>query len=236
MPFKVLLTGFEPFGLFLVNPSQRLAETFTTSLPIELETLVLPVEFSASQPLYQEKLDRFQPDLILNTGLDARNQGLGLEAIALNIKAEKGSSVYETIQPRKENALFTNLPIQALIEQLCKKQVPTFRSNHAGTYLCNFTYYQSLQWCQKKGGAALFIHLPFTTAMASELCLTYQKTYASLPLALMQKGIEAIIQFQLNPITDRPLKQNTSPQKQIVKTDSLPVLVFNYIRKAILKI
>lgn len=206
MMLRVLLTGFEPFGIFPYNPSQQLVQTFTTELAVEVETLVLPVDFKEVTDFYQLLLGNYQPHLILNLGLAATNKGFGLEAIALNLKAEKHELPYLPIANHKEAALFSTLPIDAIAQHLCKNTIPAIRSNHAGTYLCNFIYYQSLAWCKQHGGDALFIHLPFTTEMASSICLDYKKTYPSLSLDTMKKGIETIIQFYL-------LNKNITPKQ-----------------------
>lgn len=195
-PLKVLLTGFQAFLEHPFNPTEQIVHQFIPPPSIDLETIVLPVDFQQALPPYLAKLHAFQPQLILNLGLSASAPVICLEKIALNHYADRTiqqKMLHQIIDPNGETALATDLPLDQWAMQLCAAGIPSLRSNHAGSYLCNFIYYQSLHWAKQHQANALFIHLPYTTEMASQICGEQRKGYASLPAALMVETINWVI-------------------------------------------
>ncbi len=199
---KVLLTGFGPFADFEINPTAIIVEQLLT-LNIEnvtIKTLILEVDFDKALPDYESLLNEFKPDLILNLGLSATTNAIKLEHVALNIGYDNytentENKTFFALNTHAQNALITSIDTSKLATQICEKGVPCKRSNHAGTYLCNYIYFHSLQWTLLQNAKALFIHIPFTTELVSQFCLEKKQAYPSIPQALIVKAIQEIITF-----------------------------------------
>lgn len=195
---KVLLTGFKLFDKFEVNPSEIIVQSFVSTSTVALETMVLDVDFEKVSIPYHERLEQFQPDFILNMGLSATKGVVQLERNALNCGFDHiHDKEHFVIEKEGEQALYTRLDVDTLGEKLCEKGVPTLSSNYAGAYLCNYIYYYSLKWCQQHGGDALFMHIPFTSEIASRICLQEKKAYPSLSQSVIETAINEVIAFWL---------------------------------------
>jgi len=59
----VLVTGFEPFGNYTVNPSQLIAEALNGSIlsDAEIVGVVLPVDFNKSVEMTTEAIQHYLP-------------------------------------------------------------------------------------------------------------------------------------------------------------------------------
>lgn len=187
---KILLTGFGPFKGFDINPSAFLVEGF------EMDNIIIRKEiFSVNREdienRYSTILNEFQPDFILNIGLSANTGGLTLETFAINsLKDQRQFSAVGN-----ELGYQTQINTSLLADSLCKKGIPSHRSDYAGSYYCNFIYFLSLEWCKRNNGNALFLHIPFTRKLACEISLEKRIMYPSLPVNLMQEGLHEIINF-----------------------------------------
>jgi pyroglutamyl-peptidase len=185
---KVLVTGFGPFKDFDINPSALLVEK------LEMDDIIIRKEvFDVNRVDIEERypniLDKFQPDFILNIGLSASSGGLNLETFAINSLKDK--AIFSTIT--QEWGYRSKLDTSELADMLCKDGIPAIRSDYAGSYYCNFIYFLSLEWCDHNKGDALFLHIPFTNDLASEISLNKKVIYPSLPTETMLKGIKKII-------------------------------------------
>lgn len=187
---KVLLTGFGLFHDFSANPTELLVQHFPELPNIMLKKLVFKVDFETVAQKYTTELTAFNPDLIINLGLNATANTIQLEEFALNTAVPNQTIIVE----HAPTAYRSTLPLYALSKRLNQAGIPSQVSQHAGTYLCNFIYYHSLHYMQKKKGAAVFVHLPFSTELVCQFALQNQRTYPSLPMATLQKAIKLLIQ------------------------------------------
>jgi len=196
---RVLLTGFEAFGDFPLNPSQLLVEECASLNPgFEIYTRVLPVKGKRVGEALKDALERFKPQLVLSFGLAYNRPAISLERVAINlldfsIPDNEGWKPDETpIVAEGPIAYFSGLPLKELQQVLREEGIPCEISNTAGTYVCNQTFYllahYSRNWRDFKGG---FIHLPCTP----ELVVQMEKVVPSLPLDLMLKGARKILNY-----------------------------------------
>ena len=190
---RVLLTGFEPFASFSVNPTQRLAKEIKACLGIQLKSQVLAVDFAQMQDEYPKILSDYQPTFILNLGLNAGANVVMLEHFAQNLGVPPNESSYFPILEGEPMAYKTNLNVDFLAHKLCEKGIPSMVSNHAGNYLCNYVYYHSLHYVGIRGGSALFMHLPFHTEYICELASDLNRSYASLPYSYLKNAVQIIM-------------------------------------------
>ncbi len=189
---KVLITGFGPFLKFPINSSQKVVETLSKSY-LEVRCKIFDVNrFSIEEP-YKLLLKEYQPDFILNIGMNASSGALNLETFAINsLKDEE--QAFSDIE--SQIGYRTKLNTEQLAIELCDKGIPAIRSNHAGSFYCNFIYYHSLDWCNKNGGNALFLHIPLTTKIGAEYCKTKKIDYPTLAEEKIIEAIEHIIKRQ----------------------------------------
>ncbi len=185
---KVLLTGFGPFKDFSINPSQIIVEKFEMEEVI-LKKKIFEVDKEAIEASYISLLDGFQPDFIINIGLNAGSGALNLETFAINSLKDKEQFSDISHPP----GFRTFVDTDAISEHLCRQGIPAIRSDYAGSYYCNFIYYLSLQWCEKNQGSSLFLHIPFTTKLASDYCKEKKKAVPSLDDEIIISGIKEII-------------------------------------------
>lgn len=174
---RFLITAFEPFGKYSYNPSAALLELlskqgkevrnanqYEKNIKSEIIPVLLPTSYSRAAKILSDSIDKYHPDCAFLLGLAGGRKAVSLEFVALNVKAADipdndgeladGSSVI----PDKSNALFTTLPLGKMAAYIREQgNVPCNVSYHAGTYVCNSTYFNLL--CS--GIPGCFIHIPF---------------------------------------------------------------------------
>ena len=84
----VLVTGFEPFSNYTVNPSQLISEALNGSIlnDTEIIGMILPVDFNESVKMTTDAIEHYQPFLVISLGLNARNRVIKIEKIGINLK------------------------------------------------------------------------------------------------------------------------------------------------------
>ncbi|MFN2303725.1 MAG: pyroglutamyl-peptidase I [Anaerolineales bacterium] len=167
---RILITGFEPFGDHVRNPSQELVLALpdVTENGLIICKSILPVDQVQAPRILIEKIFEYQPDAILSFGLAAGRVKLSLERVAINLKDFRiPDNAGVTIQDQPiidggPTAFFTTLPIRKMHTALKEAAIPTEISLSAGTYLCNQVFYVMMHEISKKQLPirAGFIHLP----------------------------------------------------------------------------
>ena len=157
---KILVTAFEPFGGKGYNPSRAMVEGL--HYPADTEICILPTSYAGAAKKLNEQIDRVKPDCAVLTGVASGRREVCLEFCALNIKdaaipdndGEKASG--QCVIPGKDNALFTTLDLCVPARQIREAGIPCRVSYHAGTFVCNSTYYHLLS----RGIPGVFMHIP----------------------------------------------------------------------------
>jgi pyroglutamyl-peptidase len=143
----VLVTGFEPFGLYAPNPSQLIAESLngTTLNGAEIIGIVLPVDFNESVEKAFHAIEQYHPDLVLSLGLAARSNMIKIENIAVNFKRyprDDGTwSFPKRIDKYGPFLRFSTLPTREITRRMQVIGIPARQSVFAGTYICNALFY-----------------------------------------------------------------------------------------------
>jgi pyroglutamyl-peptidase len=148
---KILLTGFEPYGVVEVNPSEqvvrRIAARARARGQNNLYTEILPTEFVAAGKRIRQLIRKLRPGAVLCLGVAPSRDKISLERIALNLNddplPDNAGRVRagRRIVPGGPVAYWSTLPLERIRKQLEKRGVPVSYSNHAGTYLCNHVFY-----------------------------------------------------------------------------------------------
>lgn len=154
----ILLSGFEAFKNFQVNPSQLLVEHL--KLP-DIKKVILPVSYEKSFQILKKQIDLNNPQFVLMFGLAQSRDKVSLEQYAYNIN--------DCSLADNEGVLLNNTLIDPMGEKRIETplKLPTAGeweiSTDPGKYVCNDLYYRTLQY-----HPCLFIHLPGTKEMGPE--------------------------------------------------------------------
>jgi pyroglutamyl-peptidase len=181
---RCLITGFDAFGKYDTNPSQRIAGLLPeeikiprTNLTVEIDTLVVPTCCKQSWRLIAKQLSKAEYSSLILVGLAGGRKRIALERFALNIRdygikdnnghKYDGTPIYEG----EPEALKTDLPLTHLRDTLRKKHIPTVISNFAGSFICNEVYYQGLRYKENSSTmkSVLFVHVPQSKDLANTL-------------------------------------------------------------------
>ena len=159
--FKVLVTGFEPFGNIPVNPSSGIVEYIQEHQSqlnnARVHGKILPVDTESARGQLEEALNEIQPDICI---------GLGAAPI-LHCTAERRAR-----RPAEFNKEFSNetssnelkgsWPLDELISVLRSNRVRAKKSMNAGNYVCEAIYWTFLNFSKSNEHPmdTCFIHVP----------------------------------------------------------------------------
>lgn len=172
---KLLLTGFEPFLDFTVNPTMKIVEALDGKVIGDYQIVgkIMPVDFNTSGDLLLTHLHEDNPDAVISLGLAAGRYKITPERIALNVKDGDVDNnghkpVDEPIRQAGPAAYLSTLPVRNMVERLLSTGLPAEISNTAGAYLCNNLMYEGLHFAAttKPSLASGFIHLPASHELA----------------------------------------------------------------------
>ncbi|MBQ8655127.1 MAG: hypothetical protein IJ507_09335 [Clostridia bacterium] len=172
---KILITGFEPFGGDSVNPSWEAVRLLPDSVDgAQLHRVQLPVVFGECGERLAAEAQAYQPDVVILCGVAGNRTEVTPELLAVNWRmgsiADNAGVQYtgQKIDPAGPDAIMTDLPVTAMVEDMKQAGLPAKLSLSAGAYVCNDLYYAAMQGQKKGGYRALFIHVPPTTALCTE--------------------------------------------------------------------
>jgi pyroglutamyl-peptidase len=178
---RILLTGFGPFPGVADNPSAWLAETCaqqaSPEFDGELQAQILPTEWEATA-LMPRLYASLQPHVMIHFGVSEHATAFRIERsahnrAALRIDARQALPTGRVIHAEGPHRLDTKLPASRLAAHLRTSGLPAVTSRSAGSYLCNFLYYHSLDWArrQPEPRLVLFVHIPPTETLSREALL-----------------------------------------------------------------
>jgi pyroglutamyl-peptidase len=171
----LLLTGFEPFLNFPVNPTMQIVEELH-GLEIggyRIHSEVLPVDFKKSGDIVLKHIEAIKPDAVISLGLAGGRSKMTPERIAINVSdgASDNSGnipIDEVIEEEGADGYFTTLPVREMVNALKEEGLPAEISNSAGTYLCNHVMYRALHFANTELPTmkAGFLHIPASHELA----------------------------------------------------------------------
>lgn len=171
---KILVTGFEPFLDYKINPTMQIVEELNAKKIdcYDIVGRILSVDFQQSAEQLKQHIEEVKPQIIISLGLAGGRFKVTPERIAINVKdGEPDNNGYtpvdERIHEEGADAYLTNLPIRSMVNRLQAEGYPAEISNTAGTYLCNNIMYEGLAYAQQHEGVrAGFIHIPASFELA----------------------------------------------------------------------
>ena len=161
---KILVTGFKPFLGQNVNPSERLAQDLAEEFSPQVESIILPVEFKSSSDFLfkNKKLNEYEHVVLI--GQATGRSKVGFEKVALNwVQTEHFDEAGNKppvgpIDHGSSTAVFSNFPIDRVVQHLKSKSLNVEISFSAGAYVCNDLYFRSVN--QHPEASIVFVHVP----------------------------------------------------------------------------
>lgn len=199
---RALITGFEPFGKYEVNPTEvilrNLPGAAARELPgLEVVVATLPVSFRRAGEALSGLLSAEKPDIYIGTGLRPGATHIAVERVAVNLMDARAPDndgaqpVDEPIDPSGPAAYFSTLPVKAIVKRMKEERIPAAVSNSAGTFLCNYAMYLALHNSHRFGYPTRsgFIHIPFSQDMASDMRWDWAGIPPSLHIETALRGV-----------------------------------------------
>lgn len=165
----LLLTGFEPFGGDLRNPSrdlvQRLAGETVGGLRVVAE--VLPCVFAEAPARLDAAIGRWSPRLVLAIGQAGGRSELSFERVAINLIDARipdnagAQPIDQPVAPGGPAAYFSTLPVKAMAAAARAAGVPAAVSFNAGSFVCNQVFYALMHRLAARLVPAAFLHVPW---------------------------------------------------------------------------
>ncbi|RNA70109.1 pyroglutamyl-peptidase I [Alteribacter keqinensis] len=199
---KILISGFEPFGDLMKNPTEELAKAASTweIEGVTITTVVLPVVYKECAERLLEEVNRIKPDVVLSLGVAVGRAGITPERIGINVQHTEGEGKFgdntgykptnKPLVPEGPDGLFSTLPIEEMARKLTESGIPARISNTAGTYICNNTLYEVALFAKKQGNLIKtgFVHVPATPEMV------VSSGAPSMDISLQEKALRLMIE------------------------------------------
>jgi pyroglutamyl-peptidase len=169
---KILIAGFGRFPGSPVNPSGLVASRLRLCRrPAFAETRrvahVFATRYAAVDRDLPVLLARETPDIVLLFGVATRARRLRIEEIARNRMSVlfPDAGGFRPVGPAIATggtALRNPRPVARLVGAVRAAGIPVVRSRNAGTYLCNYVYWRTLEAARTPDGPRLvaFVHVP----------------------------------------------------------------------------
>ncbi|HYB75679.1 MAG TPA: hypothetical protein VEC08_01845, partial [Nitrososphaerales archaeon] len=158
---------------------------------------ILPVDYSLVKPKILSSIYAAKPSLVITFGLAAGRDKITPEKVAVNYVSSKSIDNSGrrlegvAVEEGQPDALFANIPVEALVAELNRKAIPASLSLSAGAYLCNFVMYVNLLEARRLGFRSGLIHVP----CHAEWIAKTGKRLPSLPLETIANAAETSVSF-----------------------------------------
>jgi len=165
----ILLTGFEAFREFKVNPSivacRPLDGRIFNGYRVKVEEITM--KFDGVKDVIEGHIEEYNPSAVICTGVSGRGSTIAVERVAMNVfsapKSIMGAEALDRpICEDGPDAYFTTLPYRKFLEALKESRIPARLSNTAGTVGCNLIFYYVMDYLtrEERPIPAGFIHVP----------------------------------------------------------------------------
>jgi len=197
---KILVTGFEPvFAKYTINPSWEAVKLLPDQIGgAEILKLELPCRYATIRDVLETALGQYYLDYLISVGHSGRVNGLEVEWLGVNRDdcslADNDGEVrkWTSICQDGQDAYFTNLPAETMVQAIRDVGIPAYHSYTAGQYLCNHAMYLGRYLGETKypGLKSGFIHVPLCLQQAMDGPAAAQ----TMEIETMTKGLQAAIQ------------------------------------------
>ncbi|HEX6608959.1 MAG TPA: pyroglutamyl-peptidase I [Chloroflexia bacterium] len=167
---RLLLTGFEGFGQFAVNPSWELAQRFQDQNieMVHVITAQLPVNWATAWSTLQAAIEQVDPRWVLMLGVGGTRRVVNAEVRGRNFTNPTRDNAGELPPPNDlieeggPEYRIATIPATLLAERFQESGVPAEISTDAGGFLCNWVLYKALGYAESRPGlqGVGFVHVP----------------------------------------------------------------------------
>ena len=172
---RLLITGFEPFGGQVINPSWEALRYLPSEINgYELTRLCIPVRFGEAAKIVINDAEKICADVIICVGQAGSRDTITPEYTAINLRYAEipdNNGYHPKDEPVIEgdaNAYFTTLPVRKITEAQNSAGVPSKVSYSAGVYVCNDVFYTLLSRFKNSNVRVGFIHVPYCKEQSKE--------------------------------------------------------------------
>lgn len=169
---KLLITGFDPFGHYQINPSWQVVQALPDTVgDFEITKMMLPNIYGLESRMLLEKAKELQPDIIIMTGMDSGSTKVHIDTVAINIQdalMEDNMGCRPWNKPIIEDgpaAYFATIPAHQLVQQLQKEGLHVHLGYSSGGYVCNDVFYTVAHKFNDTNTKFGFIHIPMLPQM-----------------------------------------------------------------------
>jgi pyroglutamyl-peptidase len=201
MVTNILITGFEPFGGFKINPSIEAARKLPSAISsFNIIAEEIPLRYDIIKETIEALIEKHKPTFLIMMG-QAPRAGITLEKVAINYAHVQKTAYncgakpqHETLEKGGPVAYFSTLPIVELKKALIKEKIPASISLSAGDFGCNQLFYHGMHYLDQNKIDCLagFVHIP----LIPEQALT--KPQPSMSLDTITRAIKAIVNSLIN--------------------------------------
>ena len=136
----VLITGFEPFNGYEINPSELIAEELngTNIKNATIIGIVLPVDYNMAKEAIMNAIEKYNPSIIISLGLAYYRRMICIEKVAINFRSIYINNKWTGIEKINVTAplfIISSLPTFKITEEIREEGIPARQSFFAGTYL-----------------------------------------------------------------------------------------------------
>lgn len=188
---KLLITGFEPFGGEVINPSWEAVKFLPPKINgYQLTKLCIPVVFTEAAETVIKTAEEIRPDVILCIGQAGGRNAITPELVGINLRHasipdNNGNEPKEdAIISGGENAYFSTLPVRKIADAISADGVPAKISYSAGAYVCNDVLYTLLHRYKEATTRVGFIHIPYCKEQNKEPCMDMKDIIKGLIVAI----------------------------------------------------
>ena len=189
---RLLLTGFEPFGGEVINPSWEAVSGLPERIgEYEITRLRLPVVFGLAAEMAISAAEKLHPHAILCIGQAGGRSAITPELLGVNLRYAKipdnagNQPKDEPVIPGEREAYFSTACPRKMTEAIGKAGVKSELSMSAGAYVCNDLFYSLLAHFEGSDVRVGFIHIPYSSEQGRE---------PSIGMSEIMRGLTAAIE------------------------------------------
>ena len=172
---KLLITGFDPFGGQLVNPSWEAVRCLPEQIGAwQLTKLQLPTVFDRAGQMLVQAARELGADAVISVGQAGGRRGITPEVVGINLREARipdnagQQPVNVPVVPSGPEAYFATLPVREMVRAMEAAGLSCSLSYSAGAFVCNDVLYTALHAFRGTSVQAGFIHVPFLPEQAGD--------------------------------------------------------------------
>lgn len=196
----ILLTGFEPFGGEAVNPSLEAVKRLDGEIigGVKVVGVGLPVSWDKADAPLTAAIEANKPFAVISVGQAGSRAKLAVERVGINICFGPDNDGVvrdgEPVVAGAPDAYFCSLPVIEIAKAMNAAGIPSYVSNTAGTYLCNFVTYLLEHYVRSNNLdiRTCFVHIPFLPEQTVD---KKDVGLASMSLDSIVQGLRAAVEY-----------------------------------------